>query len=620
MSTKAKKDPAQQFIASKSARVRVLAGPGTGKSYCLKNRILHLLHHVRDEGVEPEKILVLTFTSIAVQDLKNSLIELAKENPGLDLKSVEVSTLHSLALRQYATVSSNRMRMMEDFEADMMLRDIGPDLGNIRSKKTLLNYGNKNDKKYISLVNDFKQWKQKHNGFTLSDIICEMRDILKTNASVRDRLCYQSVLVDEYQDLNCDEQEYVELLTAEKGSLAVIGDDDQSIYEFKGASPEGIRNYVINNTNCEDIRFSICRRCPKTVVRLAKNLINKNEERVKKEFFAYKKNKRGKCELISATTDDEEIELICKKIKEERNARIKPKSIVVLTPNKNRGIKLYNELKKEIADVEHCFRSHLLECKKVCESIAYITLASDAGDMISWRYLLGSRSDNGYAKSYIELYAIAEKENKDVLTVFDECSTGRRLKNVNSLLINRYDTVRSNLKKVMADPKELFRLLDGNGGKKEEDVDIYRSILREIMDERFQSEGFRGVRKAVLKEVHSMEAAADSKKVRIMTLHGSKGLSAQLVIVMSAVEGLIPLKSKSIEEQRRLFYVAITRCKGGKRGEYPGKIVISKYERSTGGVKQTPSRFVAEMKPNRKMLKKWCDNKENRQKNRKRND
>ena len=80
-----------------------------------------------------------------------------------------------------------------------------------------------------------------------------------------------------------------------------------------------------------------------------------------------------------------------------------------------------------------------------------------------------------------------------------------------------------------------------------------------------------------------------------MSLHAAKGLSAKVVIIMSAVEGLLPLDGKDLEEQRRLFYVAITRCKGGKAGSYPGKLVISTYTESEEGEPRTPSRFIREI-------------------------
>lgn len=584
MSTKAKKDPAQQFIASKSARVRVLAGPGTGKSYCLKNRILR---HVRDEGVEPEKILVLTFTSIAVQDLKKSLIELADENPGLDLKSVEVSTLHSLALRQLEKEKKN-MRLMEKFEVDTMLRDLEPDFGIIGDKKKMLNNGlcKEGGDDYTAFERSLKRWQKLHNGFTLNDPIGIMCKLLKSNKAARKRLCYKRVLVDEYQDLNSAEQEYIELLTAGRGKLAIIGDDDQSIYEFKGASPEGIKNYVNNHPDCEDISFSICRRCPKTVVKLANNLISNNTNRVKKTFKEYSENQKGCVELITANTPDEEIVNICIKIRDERNADSNLKSIVVLAPTNNRGTILYEELKKQFPDVSLCYRGNLLKNYQVCESISYITLASNPEDMVSWRYLLGGNSKYRCASSYRVIADIAEKENKDILCVLDECCAERKIPYTSSL-INRYRDIKNKLDNIKQNPSEYFGTFANSS---DSDVKVYNAILQTAINDRFAKEGFAGVRSAILSAIHSPGEASESNNIRIMSLHAAKGLSAQMVIVMSAVEGLIPLKNAgTIEEQRRLFYVAITRCKGAKTGGYPGKLIISTYG-------QSPSCFIDEMK------------------------
>lgn len=122
-----KKNSSDEFIQSNSKWIRVLAGPGTGKSYCLKERIKHL---VNDFGVNPERILVLSFTSIAAQDLRNDIIK-------LNLGDIEASTLHSLALKILAS-EKKKQRLLLDFEKDTMLRDLEPGIGKLLSKQALL--------------------------------------------------------------------------------------------------------------------------------------------------------------------------------------------------------------------------------------------------------------------------------------------------------------------------------------------------------------------------------------------------------------------------------------------------------------------------------------------------
>lgn len=594
MTKKTSKDPTDQFIKSTSKWMRVLAGPGTGKSFCLKQRILH---HVRDEHVAPERILVLTFTSVAAQDLRNDITKLSNDNPGLQLDHVEVSTLHALALKQLEK-EKHSVRKMEDFEIETMLRDLEPKTGGkINNKKEFIDRrigldGGENPitDEEVAFAKSLKVWLKQHRGLILDNLIPYMYEYLQKNNAARKRLCYDRVLVDEYQDLNPDARKYVELLTSKRGKLAVIGDDDQAIYSFKGALPDGIQDFVTDHPGCEDIRFTVCRRCPTEVVASADKLIKHNKNRIDKEFVPYSDNQPGSVDVLIEDTSGDELNRLCDVIRAERNSSTPP-TVVVMAPGKNRKMEMYRKLKAAGIPVELCKRGALLKSKAVRENISYLTLAANPNDMVSWRYLLGGdKSDKRSAPSYLFFREAAKKERLEILDVLEECASGQRTISHTSALVNRYKNIKENLEALRTDPYHLFKILGP-------DEPQYEAVLHTAFHDKLSTEGFEGVRRLVLEKVYSSEAFAASDKVRIMTMHAAKGLSAQMVIIMSAVEGLIPQAgSGTIEEQRRLFYVAITRCKGGKVGEYPGKLIISSYSKSEDGTKiYTPTRFIREM-------------------------
>lgn len=580
------KDPADQFIQSRSKYIRILAGPGAGKSYSIRGRLEYL---VKNKKVDPKNILVLTFTSIAAQDLK-------KDIGDLGLGNIEVSTLHSLALKILSAEKKN-VRLMQKFEIKTMLRDLEPEVGKYRAKAALFkscrgkteNAGYTDEEK--ALLKDMNLWLKQHNAFIMDDVIPELCKLLRGNKSARKRRSYSYVLVDEYQDLNPAEQEFVELLTADSGKLAVIGDDDQSIYEFKGADPSGIRDFDKKHAGCEDIRFTVCRRCPSTVVTLAKQLIAHNKNRTGVDYTALDGIQEGEWDVKWSATPEEEINTLCTLIKSKKAAPGYGQ-IVVLSPVKERGRALYDALQNARIDAAFCYRDDVFKSSTVRKNFELLTLAADPDNLASLRYLLGEgKKDCGaFVYKYIRDYDPDQRDKKGILNALKHYesmdSNNRQIRD----LIKRYKQIKQDCEVIKNDPYALLEQFDP--------IDVqYKEILTKAIKSSWNSSGLCGIRNAVLDEVYSPESAAPSDHVRIMSLHAAKGLSAKMVIIMSAVEGLIPLNNASIEEQRRLFYVAITRCKGGKKGEYLGTLIISAFRNSEDGNKNHQlTRFVDEMK------------------------
>jgi len=589
--------PTDQFIQSTDKYVRVLAGPGAGKSFSLKKRLEYLV----DNKVTPERILVLTFTSVAVQDLKTEITK-------LNLGEIEVSTLHSLALRILAD-EKNGARRMQDFEVKTMLRDLEPEIGKIRKQSSGLNkedlykelfYNGKStadDETKKQFESSLNEWLKQHNGFVLDDVIPHVCDYLKSTDSAKAKWNYDYILVDEYQDLNPDEQEFVEQLLAPNGHLTVIGDDDQSIYGFKGASPEGIREFANNHTPCMDIRFEECYRCPGLIVDKANELIKNNANRIPKTFTALSDMQYGYCECISSDNPADEVDKVCDLIAAEiDNATVETGQIVVLVPIKQVGRSIHEALKKANIPSVFYFRDAVFDNKAVRENFSYLSLAVNRNDLVSWRYLLGEDKGECKAAGYAHIRKNAKDTKRSILEVLDDCANGNKIL-YTSTIVNSYKSIKDKLEGLVDNPEKLMKMLSesDSGVRYKTEFQKYSQILDRAIKTEWDTGGYAVVRRAVLDEIFSPEASSASNNVRIMSLHAAKGLSAKVVIIMSAVEGLLPLDGKDLEEQRRLFYVAITRCKGGKAGSYPGKLVISTYTESEEGEPRTPSRFIREI-------------------------
>lgn len=263
--------PAHGIASSISARIRVVAGPGTGKSFALKRRVARLLE---DERVTPRRILPVTFTRVAAEDLHRELITLWVR--GAD--DLEGRTLHSLAfwiLRRHNVLESTGRvpRTLNQYEFDPLLYDLPETFGTKKAKKERIQAyeaawarlqheepGFAQDVRDVEFERVLLEWLMFHEAMLIGEIIPEVYRYLRNNPVAPERRLFYHILVDEFQDLNKAEQRVIELL-GQQNSLCIVGDDDQSIYSFKYANPEGIRTWEQFHSGCDDHTLLECRRC-----------------------------------------------------------------------------------------------------------------------------------------------------------------------------------------------------------------------------------------------------------------------------------------------------------------------------------------------------------------------
>src|SRR5215831_17169120 len=280
--------PAYGIASSQSRFNRVVAGPGTGKSFALKRRVARLL----EEGADPKRILPVTFTNVAAEDLQREMLQIGV--PGCE--NIRGSTLHALCMRilsreSVLQVVGRKPRPLNQFEIEPFLYDLSTTFGNKRTRKKRIRayeaawarlqhetpgYAqNPADAAFeAALVN----WLTFHEGMLIGEIIPYVYRYLKDNPAAPERNLYDFVLVDEHQDLNKAEQGVVDLL-CDAANLCIVGDDDQSLYSFKFAHPAGIREFPTAHGPTTEHQRIECRRCPTLVVQMANSLIANNRDR-----------------------------------------------------------------------------------------------------------------------------------------------------------------------------------------------------------------------------------------------------------------------------------------------------------------------------------------------------
>ena len=266
--------------------LRVLAGPGTGKTFALMRRVARLLE---TGEAQPVEILAVTFTRTAAKDLVDKLQSLGV--PGAEY--VLAKTLHSFCftlLRRGAVFAATgrHPRPLLDYEVDALVCDLAATFGGKRKVRKLLKAfeaywatlqalepGWPKTKSEDAFNNALLSWLRFHCSILIGELVILSYDFLRNNPASPDFPTYQHVVVDEYQDLNRADQALIEVLAA-KCAVVVVGDEDQSIYRFRFAHPEGIAEFSTTHPMTTDKLLEVCRRCPSKVVDMAKRLISHN--------------------------------------------------------------------------------------------------------------------------------------------------------------------------------------------------------------------------------------------------------------------------------------------------------------------------------------------------------
>lgn len=632
--------PAYNLAASDENTIRAVAGPGSGKSFAINKRILRLL----ESGVSPDKILAITFTRTAAHDLKTEISSLGIEGA----EQVHTRTVHSHALRilmkDGVLEQTGRVpRMVIEHEQQPILRDLDrEEFEGVRNKKRLLDSylagwaklqqdipGFTESQIDQNFKTDLLAWFNSHSGILVGEVIPIVVDYLRNNPAVEYRNEYEYILVDEFQDLNKSEQEFIRLIRGD-ANLVIVGDDDQSIYGFKYAHPQGIQEVDVLFGDFTDVPFDVCRRCPTLVTRMASQLISNNPNRTLGELNPFDTNPEGIVNIVQWTDyDSEMIGLSQFIIGELDKGTIEPSDILILSPRRKIGYRLRDLLLTARIPVKSYFRESVIEKDHVQRSFSLMNFLAHPEDKISLRFLLGYNSNDYRKNQYARLRQLATDRSLSIKETLDSILRAELPEANLRSIVNTYRTIIAdipNLKNtIIEDPENGFQNFFVTIEAQEDDFyeldQVYRKVIAEVGTESIEEDenNFDGWFKEVMQSMLEMIALPDTPDnidhVRIMSLHSSKGLSAKLVILSSMIDQLMPflpstleadLRDSVIQEARRLFYVAITRCKSSTN--YDGRIVISSFLSIPGvealqmGVSANPrgdlrtrsSRFVTE--------------------------
>ena len=610
-----------EIAKSDRSRISVLAGPGTGKTtYAMLRHVQRTL----ENGTAPERILVISFTRTAAKDLKSKLE--VNDTPGAN--GVRATTLHSFALdilQEEAVIPGldRTRRILLDHECDTMLHDLPSNFGDVRERRAKLNEllsgwddggnihpGTTDVPEERAFERVVLSWLREHRAMLVGEVVSLAYSHLVDSPQSEVFERFDHIYVDEYQDLNGVEQELIGLLADRSGAtLMIVGDDDQSIYGFRNANPEGIRSFH-QESDVQSFELSICGRCPVNFVEAANMLISSAPDRNKTPLTA-RENIPGQFFRYQWPSLKQEVTGLAQEIRTDiQSGEVEPGKILVLSNRRFVGKWLRDELVKLGISAESYYGQEPLERRKAQERFSWLQIMAYPTDATAKRVAIAGTQSDRRQGMYRTLREISRRQRSGIVATLNRLTNGeipvdrstRTIADVNRLVLDRIETLsKLSLPELV---EEVFP----------EGEDQLAEIREHALDCLESAGNVKDLVDSMIQSMVQRDVPDEPTFVRVMSLHKSKGLTADDVYITTAVEQVIPFyKSAYSEEEvefaqdegRRLLYVALTRAQRKLVISYPRTVPVKlgngwgisqKIPRSNGQILLPPSSYLREMR------------------------
>ncbi len=606
--------------------VLVIAGAGTGKTHTLIHRLVHLV----EAGVPPESILLLTFTRRAAQEM----IGRASEILGGRCDRVGGGTFHSFAnmmLRRYgpAIELDRDFTVIDQGDSFEILSGIRSELGLSKRERRfpqrttisaiLSKAVNKQvsietilDEEYPQFVHEeeplveidkrYRKYKTERRLLDFDDLLVELVHLLEASAETRSRVLdrYRYVMVDEYQDTNILQAHITRLLAGTERNILVVGDDAQSIYAFRGANYRNLFDFNEEFDDARLIKLEENYRSTKPVLDVANALMEQMSEAFKKELFT-RRDGGELPRLVEAATEDEQARFITSEIERFRERGVPLSEMAVLFRASRHAFPLEVELQR--ADIPYVkyggFR--FLEAAHIKDVLAHLRVLANPSDDLSLIRVLMLQGGIGRTGAQKIQSAVAGKPASQGLKEYPgrgkvKASVGRLSK-----LFGRLEELQSSpvscLQEVIEDYEPMLQERFDDWPRRKRDLEQlvvmcerYRSLTSMLTDFSLDP--------PTRSSRDNLAGETGEDRLILSTMHSAKGLEWKVVFIIQAVDGYIPMVSRyddeedeeRMDEELRLFYVAVTRAKDTLCVVWPGETPRSSYLGWS-----MPSRFITSM-------------------------
>ena len=621
-------NPAQYEAASAvEGAYLIIAGAGTGKTRTLVYRVARLV----ESGYDPQSILLLTFTRKAANEMMNRAAVL------LDNRCSKIlgGTFHSFAntvLRKYSKAAKlyPSFTILDQGDTQDVINLIRTQSGfagkekRFPKKETLnkvyslsVNTGRKVEdiiqedyphfmdqiEKILGIQKIFNEYKRRNNLLDYDDLLVYLKNFLEDfNPGTKNLLSsIKFVMVDEYQDTNKLQADVVKGLTQINKNIMVVGDDSQAIYSFRGANFKNIIEFPNLFNDVQIIKLEENYRSTQEILNFANHITEAAVEKYTKHLYAVKPG--GELPfIVAASTENLQSKFIVEKILELREEGVSLGDIAVLFRSSFFSFDLEIELTKANIPFQKFGGMKFVESSHIKDVLAFLRIASNPKDVVSWYRILLLHEGVGpkTAQKILDDLATARltlKANPENITKFNY---NDRIVKLFQLLYNihtKNDSPSEKLELVLEYYYPIFKTNYDDFNKRKKDLEIFQNIAENYrsLDSLLADMAIE----PIIDSVIDVEATdKEDEYLTLSTIHSAKGLEWHSVFIIHAVEGFFPSSRsydniETLEEERRLMYVASTRAKQNLFVTYP----MNLYDREAGITLSKPSRFIQEMNP-----------------------
>lgn len=614
----------------------ILAGAGSGKTKVIINKIIYLINQCQ---YQPDNIAAVTFTNKAAYEMR---IRLSEHLNILAIKKMIISTFHSLGLeiikQEIDALKFNENFTLFDEKDQIMLlkkickKEIKNDIRSIKKLNFMISYWknkfftpqqvklsaqSQTEEHFASIYKKYNNYLYELNILDFDDLICIPTLLLKDNKNIRDRwqkkISY--LLVDEYQDTNNSQYELIKTLTNNDSNFTLVGDDDQSIYSWRGADPKNIFSLNKDFPRIKVIKMEHNYRSSGRILKAANSLIANNVHYLNKKLFSQLQY-GNLIKIIIGENEENEAEKIAKKIIFQHvSKKEKYQDYAILYRGNYQARIIEKILIKKNIPYNISENSSFFSRPEIKDLLSYLRIIINPDDNYAFIRIINTPSRQIGKITLNKLEAFANKKNKSLFQASNDKEIKNFLKEKTIKKIKKFIVLIKNFCKLSDETPSnvLDNIIDDIEYKKwlskvlEEPEKINNSInnihtLSEWFKNMLKGNEFEKpmtfskiVTQMTLRDISEKNIKTNEQdQVQLMTLHASKGLEFDSVFIIGMCEGILPnqksINDNKIEEERRLTYVGMTRARKQLFFTYS-------YNRMQYGqiLHMSPSRFLFEL-------------------------
>ena len=576
-----------EAVVNTEGPVLVLAGAGSGKTRVVTYKIAYL---VKEIGINPFNILAITFTNKAANEMKERAEELLERS----INGMWIGTFHSICVRILRKHYSSNFTIYDTQDSVNLIKRIIKDR-NLDSdqfkpksiKNRISDFKNKGmgvkefqefagSDFYLKIVGeiffDYEAAMKEANALDFDDLLLKTVKIFEANPSVCEEYSskFDYIFVDEYQDVNDIQYKFIKAISHVHNNLTVVGDENQSIYAFRGANLENILNFERDFKGAKVIYLNQNYRSTKSILDAANHLILNNPQKYKRELLATKADDE-KVKCYNLMTGDDEAYKVLEIIENLKDFGEKYSDIAILYRTNNQSRAFEDVFVRNSIPYEIIGGIRFYDRKEVKDVLAYLKLLNNPFDSVSFERIVNTPRRGVGPKTLGDLNEYRLVTGKDYFETLSDIGTKSAKQFGEDFIKIREvmnDVSLSELVDIVLEKSEYLKELKVSKNPEDEsrvqNVYEFVSYVKEYENKNPESELSEMLNEISL--LSDIDQSKEEDKVVLMTVHSSKGLEFRNVFVVGLEEGLFPSRmsmedEKDVEEERRLFYVALTRAR-----------------------------------------------------------